>query len=174
MIILEPIPGFPQYLASDNGDIISIRERIPKTLKASMHKGYLHVNVKKGYGRSTQVKVPVHNLILLAFHGPKKLDNYECRHLDGNALNNTPDNLKWGTKLENTQDQIKHGTAVFLRKGEKHPCSKLTEIQVLKIKKDIISGEKQSSIATRYGIDQRHVSDIKNEITWKHLWGVNK
>jgi hypothetical protein len=36
------------------------------------------------------------------------------RHLDGNALNNTLENLKWGTAKENSNDMVKHGMSTVL------------------------------------------------------------
>jgi len=58
--------------------------------------------------------VYLHSLVIRAFHGAKPFPTAVTRHLDGNATNNSPDNLRWGTQKENIQDSIKHGT--FLRK----------------------------------------------------------
>ena len=33
----------------------------------------------------------------------------ECRHLDDDKTNNTPENLCWGTRSENTYDKIRNG-----------------------------------------------------------------
>lgn len=43
----------------------------------------------------------VHQLVCEAFHGPKPFDGAVVIHLDENALNNRPENLKWGTQKEN-------------------------------------------------------------------------
>lgn len=43
----------------------------------------------------------VHQLICAAFHGPRPFDNAVVLHIDENALNNSADNLKWGTQKEN-------------------------------------------------------------------------
>ena len=71
----------------------------------------------------------VHQLICEAFHGPRP-KGMECRHLDGDRLNNDPENLKWGTNLENIQDAIAHGNTLL---GEKNPFSKLSDAQRLEV-----------------------------------------
>lgn len=43
----------------------------------------------------------VHRLVCEAFHGPPPNDASVCMHIDENAANNRPDNLKWGTQKEN-------------------------------------------------------------------------
>lgn len=118
----KPIPGFPGYFASRNGEIFTHRLAEPKKLVARMHKDYLHVFVRGGIGRHTKKKIPVHRLVLMAWAGlPSGGD--VCRHLDGNPLNNCIENLAWGTPSQNVQDSIRHGTAVCLRRGEHHPRS---------------------------------------------------
>ena len=51
----------------------------------------------------------VHVLVLSTFVGPRP-DGMEVRHLDGNSLNNSLENLAWGTHKENTQDAFVHGS----------------------------------------------------------------
>src|SRR5271167_2615180 len=48
----------------------------------------------------------LHRLVLLAFVGPCP-EGMECRHLDGNHLNNRLGNLEWNTHLVNMQDKIR-------------------------------------------------------------------
>lgn len=43
----------------------------------------------------------VHRLIAEAFHGPAPFEGALVMHLDENAANKRPDNLKWGTQKEN-------------------------------------------------------------------------
>ena len=40
-------------------------------------------------------------LVCEAFHGPPPAGKNVCMHLDENAANNRPDNLKWGDQKEN-------------------------------------------------------------------------
>lgn len=43
----------------------------------------------------------VHRFVCEAFHGPAPFDGAIVIHLDENAHNNRPENLKWGTHKEN-------------------------------------------------------------------------
>jgi hypothetical protein len=51
----------------------------------------------------------IHRLVARAFHGEPE-PGQEVRHLDGNQLNSSADNLCWGTKSENNLDKLRHGT----------------------------------------------------------------
>lgn len=166
---VRSIPGYPGYLATADGRIISTRTNPHRALAAILHKGYLHVNVKTGKGRKTKKKEPVHKLVLLAFYGPKPSDDMECRHLDGNSLNNRPDNLRWGTRSENVRDQINHGTAVCLRLGEDHPRTKLKFEQVVRIKKMIGEGFSNMEIAKAVEVERHTVQDIRVGKSWNHI-----
>ena len=68
--------------------------------------GYLVVRLTVGGKRR---KFRVHQLVALAYHGPKPGEDYEVRHLDGNPKNNRAGNLAWGTRSENAKDRVKHG-----------------------------------------------------------------
>ena len=155
---MKEIPGFSGYYASQDGHIYSIRTGEMKELSQRIHKGYLHVFVKKGIGRDTKVKMPVHQLMLLTYKGEKETPDLMCRHLDGDAMNNSINNLKWGTAKENVMDSIKHGTAVCLRLGEQHPRTQMKESQVLLIKKLIQLGLSNKEIGTHIGISTSTVA----------------
>lgn len=168
----KEVLGYPGYYATEHGEIISLRSGTPKILKQRIHKGYYNVQVKKGAAKRTQVKVPVHQLVLYAFEGAKPSANSVCRHLNGNALDNRACNLKWGTVKENFQDQVDQGTAICLRLGELHPHSKLKKEQVIEIEREANLGISYATIASKFGIDKTHVSEIKLHKTWKQLWGM--
>ena len=122
--MIRPIPGCDGYFASDEGRIFSTRTGVRRELAAAWHKGYLHVFVRYGTGRQSKRREPIHKLVLLAFAGSKPSTAHECRHLDGNAANNTPGNLAWGTRAQNVADAIQHGTHACLRRGADHPRRK--------------------------------------------------
>ena len=166
--MLKEIPGYPGFFAREDGEIISTRIGYARVLPKRMHNGYYRVNVRDGNRPSKHTPQPVHKLMLLAFVGERP-DGYVCRHLNGNALDNRISNLCWGTQRENIQDAIKHGTAVCLRHGEESICAKLTEADVLRIKELYAQGYKQKEIAELFPVTQRHISDIVNNKTWKHL-----
>ncbi|WP_168436327.1 HNH endonuclease [Microbacterium sp. K5D] len=63
------------------------------------YKGYLYVRIG---GRMNRI----HRLVAAAFFGPSDM---LVRHLDGNPLNNSVSNVRYGTPLENSADRIEHG-----------------------------------------------------------------
>jgi len=165
---MKEIPGCPGFYAREDGEIISTRLGYPRVLPKRLHNGYYRVNVRDGSTPSKHIPQPVHKLMLLAFVGERP-DGNVCRHLNGNALDNRISNLCWGTQRENIQDAIKHGTAICLRHGEDSIAAKLTEAEVISIKELYAQGYKQKELAELFPVTQRHISDIVNNKTWKHL-----
>lgn len=124
--------------------------------------GYLTVALSQNNKNKTFL---VHRLVLRTFAG-KPLSGYEARHLDGNALNNRLDNLKWGTRSENIQDSIRHGTNYV---GSKNGRSKLTEDDVGQIIILLQDGQMQKEIAIMFGISPQIISQIKLKQIWRHV-----
>ncbi len=104
----------------------------------------------------------VHHMVLETFRGPRP-KGLECRHLDGNPRNNNLTNLKWGTRKKNAEDSVRHGTS---SRGVDRPSSVLNEKKIRNIRRRLINGENQRSIAKRYGVSQPVISGIKNGKTW--------
>ena len=102
--VWKSIPGHKHYEASNLGNIRSVGSRQGgRILKKYLAKrGYEQVSL----GRER--KLYVHQIILLAFIGPRP-EGMEARHLDGNRANNGLNNLKYGTRAENCADRLKHG-----------------------------------------------------------------
>ena len=61
-------------------------------------------------------------LVCEAFHGPRP-KGYVCIHIDEDAANNRPDNLRWGTQKENLNCP-KFLEYCRSRKGEDSPVRK--------------------------------------------------
>jgi len=107
----RPVPGFPNYLVSSDGKVLSLKRRgapggIRKTFDHGS--GHLHVVLLNG-SHNDRHGFMVHHLVLEAFVGPRP-QGMECRHLDGNPANNVVSNLAWGTRSENQLDRVSHGT----------------------------------------------------------------
>jgi hypothetical protein len=164
----RPIPGHPGYFATEQGQIISRKYRIPHVVRpeVSSH-GYERVEFWNDNKRRRQM---VHRLVLFAFHGPPP-PGYICRHLDGDRRNNAISNLRWGTHSENNQDAVRHGTAVGLREGEIHPAAKLTNVQVLQIADRLRRGEMPSRIAVDFGVTPQGIRSIRAGRSWGYLTG---
>lgn len=132
--------SFPGYSATEDGVVLSHRVRFyekgfrgcktridfshSRELSVFRHvDGYLLVHVFNGersriYG--------VHQIVADAFIGPRPADA-EVRHLDGNPLNNRPENLAYGTHAENEADKKLHGTHKI---GVAHGQCRWTQEQV--------------------------------------------
>jgi hypothetical protein len=109
-------------------------------------------------------KKPIHRLVLEVFVGVCP-DGYVCCHNDGDALNNRLENLRWDTPAANKRDSIKHGSY----RGENAGRSKVTEKQVLKIRRLYREGTSRKRLAKRYGLSYGGLSKIVTYVSWKHL-----
>lgn len=108
---------------------------------------------------------PVSVLVALAFKGPRPSGTYVC-HNDGDCTNNSADNLRYDTPKANSEDRAKHGRTV---RGEKHSTSKLTESDVMEIRRLLDAGESQVTVSKRYGVSQSLVSSIGRREIWTHV-----
>lgn len=88
------------------------------------------------------------------------------RHLCHFRICVNPKHLKQGTPKENMQDSIAAGR---LRRGENHPSSRLTEIEVKEIRELRALGITQSEIASMFGIGKSTVGSIEKRDVWKHV-----
>lgn len=104
----------------------------------------------------------VHRLVLMAFVGMPP-EGTECRHLDGNHLNNRLENLVWGTHTENMRDKTGHGTQML---GENHHKAKLTEDDVREIR---AANATTRALARVYGVSQVTIHHIRTRKLWKHV-----
>ena len=93
--------------------------------------------------------VSVHTLVAEAFLGPNT-DSLWVLHKDGNAFNNRADNLYYGTPSQNTHDAYQHGT---LKRGHRHHKAKLTEEDVLSIRREPGYKGITYRLAEQYGVD---------------------
>lgn len=136
LVELKPIPFIESknYMAGSDGRVYTRNLRggssiNRKTVEWYPLKGW---QSKKGYwsvlllDNGIRKSISLHRCICSAFHGLNKEKDIQVRHLDGNSLNNRPENLKWGTRYENFDDRKAHGT---IRYGEKSNFSKFTDLE---------------------------------------------
>jgi HNH endonuclease/NUMOD4 motif len=166
------IPGYEGfYQISDEGNVISLVRLTPDAIARGVRKakqslafgknrqGRLQVTLcKEGFTKRFQV----HTLVLLTFVGPCP-EGMECRHLDGNHLNNRLGNLEWATHEVNMRDKQRHGTEV---RGEDHFKAKLTEVDVRQIR---ASTATERELAFTYAVSQVAIHYIRTRKTWKHV-----
>lgn len=122
--------------------------------------GYLGVALSRpGYSPRTYL---VHRLVASAFLGPPPPGMEVC-HNDGVRTRNAASNLRWDSRSSNHSDKRDHGTAGI---GDRNPMAKLSEDEALLI---LRSREPGVVLASRHGVSQTTVCNIKKRRTWTHL-----
>lgn len=165
------------YQASNLGRIRNIHRL--KTLGGILRPildtgGHLQIGL---YKNSKQKRLLIHRLILKTFISPCPSE-MECRHLDGNPVNNKLNNLKWGTRSENQQDSIRHGTFFHPNNsGSNNGHAILQESDVHEIRELLQSGRNgrsgqkysQREISKMFNVHRYTISMIATRKTWRYL-----
>lgn len=172
---LRPIPGIVGYAAGSDGFIYSFRRRRGKTSTTPLYttnprrlSGWCY-KPDSGRRRVTlrwrgKRDYSVHGLVASAFHGPCP-PGLECSHLNGDATDNRPPNLRWETHVENELRKRDHGTAPS---GERGTGAKLEWEQVHEIRyRRGVLGESLKALASEFGVCRQTISKIALGETWK-------
>jgi hypothetical protein len=115
--IWRDVPSVPGILVSSEGRIMYAPHREPmphggercyggQPTFGIWHKQNARFEIPiraKGGKRKKRIVTTykIARLIAEAFHGPPPFDGAVVMHLDENAANNRPENLKWGTRKQN-------------------------------------------------------------------------
>lgn len=124
--------------------------------------GYIY----RGKLRFRCIRTHVASWILNRGPIPKGL---QVMHLCNVPLCVNPKHLRLGTHAENMRYMAECGRSTA---GEKSPSAKLTEADVLEIRKLYLLGKRhgiQIELATQFGIDASHICRIVHNQYWKHL-----
>lgn len=107
----------------------------------------------------------------ITFGGPIPAGIHICHHCDNPVCCN-PNHLFAGTRSDNMQDMIAKGRANrsgFLT-GEDHPCHKLTEVEVIEIRRLYAGGGySYRDLTTMFNVSVGTVSNIINFKVWRHI-----
>jgi hypothetical protein len=178
--IWKKIPGFDNYEVSNLGRVKSINYKNynkSKLLKPYKNKfGYLMVVL---YKNKKRYNIFIHRLVLMAFKNIVFNKNIETNHINGIKKDNRPENLEACTCSEN----ISHAYRIGLKSsvGENHNGSKLTEKDVIEIRKKFKSHNQfgrstkfdknptQKELAKMYGVSLSAIKMVVQNRTWKHL-----
>lgn len=158
--IWKNIEGYEGYYKISNlGKVNSLRNK--KILKPYLSDGYYRVTLCVNGNRKIY---KIHRLVAKSFvlNTHNKL---HVNHMDGNKINNNIDNLEWCTNHEN---RIHAALIGLMPYGENHCNSKLTNKQVLEIRKKYIPFKYgQTKLAKEYGVHHSTIQDILNYKQWK-------
>lgn len=152
------------YMVSNKARIKRLSRRQPnvhgtfsvkseKIIKYSSKKNYPHVLV---YVNGTKKYKLVHRLVAIAFN-KNPYNKPEVNHKKGWIFGHFASNLEWVTKNENEQ----HAHRMVFKKmpfGELHYNAKLTDVQVMQIRKKYKWRVYTSvMLAKEYGVSQSHI-----------------
>lgn len=161
-VALQPVPGYPGYFAGDDGSVWSEhrgrhRARL-HALRTTVGNRLGHRKVHLSDGQAVR-SVWVHRVVCEAFHGHCP-PGMEASHLDGDAANNRPENLRWESHGENVRRRRDHGTW----------GSRLTSYQVGEIRRRY-SGKRgeQSALAREFGVTPQMVHLIVSGQSWSEV-----
>ncbi len=176
-IIYLLVPNFPRIAVGSDGSIWRKWKRgCNRGQWCQMHgemntNGYYRVTLQHKTQFQKRVRKYVHSLVLEAFRGPCP-PKMECRHLNGNRVDNRLDNLTWGTPSENNYDRVRHGTHprnAKNRPGENNSYAKLKNKDIPEIRRRLASGEFASQIASGYGVSKWCICNIRQGKTWRTI-----
>lgn len=175
-VTYRDVPGYTGYRVGDDGTVWTCWEQVsnptgrrgrvfilsniwhPLALTPNKTTGRIHVRL----ARRTLL---VHRLVLEAFVGPCP-EGLECCHEDGDPMNNTVGNLRWGTRESNYADSVRHGTRPL---GERHALAKLTDDIVRKARLDHAGGTSLGRLSREHGVSLQSMSAAVRRKTWKHV-----
>jgi hypothetical protein len=134
-----------------------------KSLKSSLGKGYLLFSFKSNQDYRYRITKPIHKLVAEYFCERPSENHCFVIHLDFNKVNNNCNNLKWVTRKELYAHHRKNPN---YRKGHRN-YSKLTETEVIRIKKKVKRGKTALyKIAKEFGITHTQLNRIRSGENW--------
>lgn len=167
--IWKDIPGFEgAYQISSLGGVKSLERECMRSdgFVYRIHEKILRPTVNKGGYNSITLRRDNRNctweiqrLVALAFLGPRKADDEEVRHLNGNRLDNSVENLAYGTRSQNQLD-------LYSYRGYHH---RLTPANVKEIRRRLKAGEMGRTLAKEFNVCDSNISSIKNGLTFRWL-----
>ena len=166
--IWKDIPDYEGlYQVSNLGRVKSFQRNREMILKPRDNKlGYLKVILSKN---KINKNIFVHRIVLLVIKPEIYFNKADVNHMDGNKYNNKLTNLEWCTRKENVIHSFKLGLSVS-KKGEQKYNSKLTEKQVLQIRKDYKNNIfNQKQLANIFNVKSCTICKIINRQLWCHI-----
>lgn len=177
--IWKPVQGWESlYEVSNKGKVKGLDRLVQHSTAGSMFvrkgtmltegtltgAGYLVVTLS--HGKNIKFVKKVHQLVAQVFITNPDNKMF-VNHKDGNKQNNNDWNLEWSTIDENNDHAIE--TGLNNQTGINNGNVKLTEADVLMIRRLINSGISQYSLARTYNVSQFCISAIKTGKSWSHL-----
>lgn len=174
-VIFKDIPGYPGYIANNEGKIFSIKIKggkgsldynNPHEMLPRLTKGYLRIGFRNNDGKRHQEKVS--RIVWKTFRGDIP-EGYQVDHKDFNKENNHIDNLQLLSNSDNIKKNYKYNRACFTR-GSINGSTKLDTLKIGNILFDSMKGLEIKHISEKYNISIKQVSRIINSEAWENIY----
>lgn len=152
--ILEAI--LKGYYVDSEGNVYSKTRKLKLVTNSG---GYYNFSIRIGKIRTT---IPVHQFVGFFKYGSEMLEhNYEVRHLNGNRLDNSWENLLIGNHSENMLDIPKEERIIKSIAAKKN-SRRFDDNEVQEIINDRNSGMKYSQLCEKYNTSKSTLSYLFN------------
>ena len=176
-----PVVGFEDlYEVSDLGHVRSLDREVTVSMPYGTTVRHYPSRLLDGYVRDDgypevtlcrqgkRHKRMVHLLVLAAHAGPCPPDQ-EARHGPAGKLDASLANLCYGTRAQNVgPDRVRDGQD---NRGERQGSHKLTEEQVLEIRRRRAEGAELQPLAEMFGVTFQTISNVCTGRSWSWLGG---
>lgn len=147
------------YYISNYGRIFSLaRGNLYQIAISYTQDGYQIVSLNGSVPGSRRT-YRINRLVLLYFNYIPNSWNYDSDHIDGDKNNNYIGNLRWVTHKENMESAIKNGIVKRM----------FDENDIIDIKRRLVNGESNISIANLYNTTADNIGAIKRGISYKDI-----
>jgi hypothetical protein len=156
------VPGFDTFFVSEDG---RLRNSIGHLMaeRQNDRTGYVSFSVRHS-GRVRTLLA--HRAVALAWIGMPPEGRPCVAHLDGDKKNNHRSNLAWVSYKENETHKEAHGRR---NRGEQMPAHKLTEIDIIRIRRLHGFGVSKRSLSRAFDISTPVTRQIINGSAWSHV-----
>lgn len=112
-----------------------------------------------------------HRVMCEVAHGPAPTPRHQAAHSCGNGhLGCTsPAHLRWATTSENALEAVAHGTKYTMLKGEEHKMAKLSDDDVLAIRRRFGEGASKAELSRAFSVSPSNIFRIVNRQSWAHI-----
>lgn len=173
---IREIPGYLGYGATRSGEIWSrmiwggkhsgelSADWLRRLGTRLIHTGYEQVWLRKD---DHPALAQVHRLVWMTFGGPLAV-GVQINHKNGVKTDNHLENLEACSASFNVRHAITNGLRSPAR-GVSHGMARLSEDSVREIKRRLLLGDLQKSIASDFGVVPGTIQQIANGRNWRHV-----
>lgn len=169
------VDGWPGYEVSSKG---RVRRTLTGLVRRGVKAGRLMTVTLNSWGYPTvylknltkRTGVHVHRLVAIAFISPPPTADHRVNHINSDKMDPRVENLEWVTHAENMQHAYRSG-AVKVKAGsrtnENAHHKVLTWEMVRSIKKAVAQGQTMVSLAAKYKVGYRTVTQVIDGTRWR-------